>query len=144
MVPADAQPLLIEGYASRFDEVDDGGDRLQRGAFLRSLMSKPVKDIKMLWQHDPAKPIGRWLEVAEDATGLFVKGVLLPSLLQGQEACVLVRSGILDGLSIGFKTRRSKRSQRSGVREVQAVDLWEISLVTFPLLTSARLNTVPE
>lgn len=115
---------------------------MRRGAFQNSLHGRNLSDVKMLWQHDPTVPIGKWLHIQEDSIGLFVKGLLFPGILQGQQAIAMVRAGILDGLSIGFKTRKARRDNRTGRRDVLAVDLWEISLVTFPLLPSARLSVV--
>ncbi len=135
-------PIVIEGYASRFELSDQGGDVMRKGAFQSSLQTQKLNDVKMLWQHDPANPIGKWLHIQEDNMGLFVKGLLFPGIAQGRQAIAMVQAGILDGLSIGFKTRRATRNSKTGRRDVLAVDLWEISLVTFPLLPSARLTVV--
>ncbi len=135
-------PIVIEGYASRFELSDQGGDVMRKGAFQSSLQTQKLTDVKMLWQHDPANPIGKWLHIQEDNMGLFVKGLLFPGIAQGRQAIAMVQAGILDGLSIGFKTRRATRNSKTGRRDVLAVDLWEISLVTFPLLPSARLTVV--
>lgn len=134
--------MQIRGYASRFHEVDDGGDCVHRGAFLRSLVQRPTQDIKMLWQHDPSRPIGRWISIREDSQGLFVQGEILDAVAQGREAAHLIAAGVLNGLSIGFKARKARRDPRTGCRDVLAVDLWEVSLVTFPLLRSARLDSL--
>ncbi len=63
----------------------------------------------MLWQHDPAQPIGVWDEVREDATGLWVKGRILTEVEQGREAAALLAAGAIDGLSIGYRTVRAER-----------------------------------
>ncbi|KZL20975.1 Caudovirus prohead protease [Pseudovibrio axinellae] len=135
-------PIAIEGYASRFELSDQGGDIMRKGAFDNTLRMQKLSDVKMLWQHDPSHPIGKWLHLQEDSIGLFAKGLLYPGIAQGRQAIALVQAGILDGLSIGFKTRRAHRDGKTGGRNVLAVDLWEISLVTFPLLPSARLSVV--
>lgn len=92
----------------------------------------------MLWQHDPAEPVGCWLSLAEDARGLRVEGRLNLAVQRGRELDALLREGGLDGLSIGFRTVRST-PERGGLRRLHSVDLWEISLVTFPLLPGARI-----
>lgn len=135
-------PITIAGYASRFEQRDQGGDVMRPGAFLSSLQGRDPASIKMLWQHDPALPIGKWLHIHEDPVGLFVKGLVFPAIEQGQQAIAMMQAGILDGLSIGFKTQKARRDARTGRRDVLSVDLWEISLVTFPLLPSARLSVV--
>ena len=132
----------ISGYASVFDTVDLGLDCMRPGAFARSLKQRPIKNIRMLFQHDPDKPVGVWDEVREDERGLFVKGRLNKETKLGAEVLSLVRQGALDGLSIGFKTIKATRKNVSGVRDLLEVDLWEISIVTFPMLPQACIEEV--
>jgi HK97 family phage prohead protease len=134
---------LIEGYASRFGQIDQGGDMVVRGAYSASLMTKASNGIKikMLWQHDPSQPIGVWDALSEDETGLYVKGRLLPSVAKAKEVQELVESGAVDGLSIGYKTIRSERGQK-GERILKELDLWEVSVVTFPMQQSARIDAI--
>lgn len=129
---------VIEGYASRFGEVDKGGDVVLKGAYAGSLMkAKP----KMLWQHDPSQPIGVWDEAAEDDTGLYVRGRILDTVDKGREAKTLIEEGVIDGLSIGYKTLRAGRDEK-GNRLLQEVDLWEVSMVTFPMQDTARIDSI--
>ncbi|WP_425039198.1 HK97 family phage prohead protease [Primorskyibacter sp. S187A] len=131
--------LEIEGYASLFGAQDQGGDIVQKGAYARSLdaLHSAGRAVKMLWQHDPAQPIGVWDVVREDERGLFVKGRILDAVERGREAAALLEAGAIDGLSIGYRTRRAKKSD-TGARLLQELELWEVSLVTFPMLPSAR------
>jgi HK97 family phage prohead protease len=110
------------------------------GAYGASLarMRREGRRVKMLWQHDPAQPIGVWDEAREDATGLWVKGRLLTDLVQGREAAALLAAGAIDGLSIGYRTLRAEKDGK-GQRRLTELDLWEVSLVTFPMLTQARV-----
>ncbi|MQQ06947.1 HK97 family phage prohead protease [Epibacterium sp. SM1979] len=130
----------IQGYASRFGEVDQGGDQVMPGAYTEALerLNAQGRRVKMLWQHDPSQPIGVWDELHEDQTGLFVSGRLLTETRQGAEAAALIAAGAIDGLSIGYRTTKSARSE-TGTRQLLALDLWEVSLVTFPMLPSARV-----
>ena len=96
--------------------------------------------IKLLWQHDPTRPIGVWDEVREDDRGLFVRGRLLLDVQAAREAHVLLQAGAIDGLSIGFRTVRSEKLP-SGRRLLHEIELWEVSLVTFPMLPEARATT---
>jgi len=127
------------GYASLFGRVDLSGDRVRRGAFAASLARRGAGGIRLLWQHDPARPIGIWDEIAEDGVGLRVRGRFATDSFAGREAATLVAEGALDGLSIGFRTVRGRRDPRSAVRDLTEIDLWEISLVTFPQLDGARV-----
>ncbi|MEP3441576.1 MAG: HK97 family phage prohead protease [Sulfitobacter sp.] len=131
----------IKGYASFFDAVDQGNDVVQRGAYGASLMALKAAGhgVKMLWQHDPAQPIGVWDEVREDNKGLFVKGRILQSVAKGREAIALIEAGAIDGLSIGYRTVKAAKNTK-GQRLLQELELWEVSLVTFPMLPSARVG----
>ncbi|MCF6216053.1 MAG: HK97 family phage prohead protease [Emcibacter sp.] len=129
----------FEGYASVFNVVDRGNDLISPGAFKRSLLDRGTQGIKFLWQHDPREPVGILDEIYEDARGLYVRGRLILDVGRAKEAYQLLNAGALDGLSIGFHTLKSK--QRSdGVRLLTEVDLWEISLVTFPMNELARIS----
>jgi len=96
----------------------------------------------MLFQHDPAEPVGVWLELREDFRGLFARGRLIPEVARGRELLALLRAGAIDGLSIGFRTVKGRVDPRSRIRKLDQVDLWEISIVTFPLLNGARVRAV--
>ncbi|WP_425090966.1 HK97 family phage prohead protease [Tropicimonas sp. S265A] len=135
------EDLAIEGYASLFGVEDQGGDIVERGAYAASLAALRAKGrtVKMLWQHDPVQPIGVWDEIREDETGLWVKGRLLSEIEKGREAARLIEAGALDGLSIGYRTKKATRDGQ-GRRRLAEVELWEVSLVTFPMLPEARLG----
>jgi HK97 family phage prohead protease len=130
----------IAGYASLFGAADQGGDVVQQGAYGASLarLAAAGRGVKMLWQHDPSRPIGVWDEVREDARGLFVKGRLLLEVQAAREAHVLLQAGAIDGLSIGYRTLRAEKA--GGQRLLHEIELWEVSLVTFPMLPEARVQ----
>jgi HK97 family phage prohead protease len=132
---------VIEGYASYFGKLDKGGDTVKAGAYGKSLkaLSAAGRSVKMLWQHDPAQPIGIWDEVREDAKGLYVKGRLLRDVEKGREAVALIEAGAIDGLSIGYRTIRAEKDG-NGQRLLSELELWEVSLVTFPMLPDARVG----
>lgn len=127
---------VISGYASLFGKADQGGDTVVAGAYAASLAKG--RQIKMLWQHDPAQPIGVWDEVREDVKGLWVKGRLLTDVAKGREAASLVSAGAIDGLSIGYRTVKAHKNDKGG-RLLSELELWEVSLVTFPMLPDARV-----
>ena len=132
---------VVEGYASLFGKRDQGGDTVQAGAYGASLkvLAAQGRRVKMLWQHDPGQPIGVWEEVREDAKGLYVKGRILTEVERGREAAALLMAGAIDGLSIGYRTLRAERDAK-GQRLLAEVDLWEVSLVTFPMLAEAWVS----
>lgn len=131
----------IEGYASLFGVTDQGGDVVLAGAYRKSLdrLRAEGRQVKMLWQHDPAQPIGVWEEIREDAKGLWVKGRILADVEKGREAAALIAAGAIDGLSIGYRTITAEKDAK-GQRLLREVELWEVSLVTFPMLPQARIG----
>ncbi|MGI9395454.1 MAG: HK97 family phage prohead protease [Boseongicola sp.] len=132
---------IIEGYASLFGKVDRSGDVVDSGAYAASLdaLERTGRRVKMLWQHDPSEPIGVWDTVREDKKGLFVKGRLLRDVSRAKEAAALIDAGAIDGLSIGYRTVRARKDE-SGQRRLEELELWEVSLVTFPMLPEARVD----
>ncbi len=131
---------VVAGYASLFGVQDQGGDTVQRGAYGASLkrLAQAKRQVKMLWQHDPTQPIGVWDEVREDAVGLYVKVRILAQVEKGREAAALLAAGAIDGLSIGYRTVKAERDGK-GQRLLSELELWEVSLVTFPMLPEARV-----
>jgi HK97 family phage prohead protease len=134
----------VEGYASLFGAIDQANDMVMPGAFAQTLRQREIRRIPMLFQHDPAEPIGIWLELKEDWLGLFARGRLIPEVARARELLALLRSGGADGLSIGFRTVKGRIDPRTRVRRLHQIDLWEISLVTFPLLAGARVRAVKD
>ena len=132
----------IKGYASRFGEPDQSGDTVMPGAFTASLqrLQSSGRTVKLLWQHDPATPIGIWNKVLENDKGLWVTGEVLTDLEKGREAAILMKAGAIDGLSIGYRVIKAEPNRETGGRNLHEIDLWEVSLVTFPMLPTARAN----
>jgi len=130
----------FEGYASVFGVVDQGMDVVERGAFRKTLGSG--KKVKMLWQHNRDQPIGVWDEIAEDERGLRVKGRLSKDVAKGREAMALLRMGALDGMSIGYRTVEAVPEANGRVRKLMEIDLFEVSLVTFPMNEAAVITDV--
>ncbi|MEM8772643.1 MAG: HK97 family phage prohead protease [Pseudomonadota bacterium] len=140
---------VIEGYAARFGAADLNGDIIAPGAFRKTLRKRNAP-VRMLYQHDAAAPIGRWTELFETPDGLFARGVLLLDSPRARELHSLLVGGAIDGLSIGFETvrarkcagRRGRNSVQSSGRNIVELNLWEISIVTFPMAPNARVLRV--
>jgi HK97 family phage prohead protease len=135
---------VFEGYASVFGQADLGKDVVMPGAFRESLRKRSATEVRLLWQHDPAQPIGRWLSIAEDGRGLRVRGKLNLAVERARDIHALMRDGAVDGLSIGFRVERARAERPTGLRRLEKLDLWEISVVTFPMLPDARVETVKQ
>ncbi|KQT88232.1 HK97 family phage prohead protease [Aurantimonas sp. Leaf443] len=138
-IPGNADAARVQGYAALFERTDLSGDVIEAGAFRASLLARGAGGVRMLWQHDPARPIGIWTRIREDVRGLAVEGRLAMETQGGREAAALVAAGALDGLSIGFRPKVSRRGAGRAGRRLLSVDLWEISLVTFPMQEGARM-----
>ena len=130
----------VEGLGSVFGNTDQGGDIVVPGAFAKSLKSRTPA---MLWQHKADQPIGVWDELRETPEGLFVKGRILNTAL-GNDAYELARHGALKGMSIGYATKDSETDRKSGVRRLKELDLFEVSLVTFPMNELAGITRVKQ
>ena len=140
--PAADETGRFEGYASLFGVADLGKDVVMQGAFADSLARRGAAGIRMLWQHDAAQPIGRWLALAEDRRGLKVRGRLNLAVERARDIHALMRDGAVDGLSIGFRVERARAERPTGLRRLEKLDLWEISVVTFPMHPGARVSGV--
>ena len=151
----DAGTMTFEGYGSVFNTVDSYGDTIAKGAFKATLREwKSTKKLpKMLLQHggggmfggnaEDLVPIGKWEEMREDDHGLFMRGRLFDVSTDRVKATyAAMKEGELDGLSIGFRTRKSKMDEETGVRTLTDVQLFEVSLVTFPANDPARISEV--
>lgn len=126
------------GYAAIFDVPDEGGDVVRKGAFARSLAK--AEAIPLLLQHRSGEVVGAIETIGEDKRGLRVIGRLAETR-GGRAVAKLLASG-LDGLSFGYRVRRSGRS--GGLRTLDEVDLVEVSLVRQPMHPAARVHAVED
>lgn len=139
--PTDAGEF--SGYAVIWDERNAHNERVQRGAFKRTLAEHRAAGTRplMLWSHDPRDIIGVWDEVREDDKGLFVKGRIVLSTTRGREVFDLLKAGAVNGLSIGFRSRNEKRGT-DGLRVLTDMYVGEISIVGLPSAGRARISQV--
>lgn len=132
----------FEGYGSIFGNVDSYGEKVMPGAFVESL-AKHRRDgsaVLMLWNHNPNEPVGVWEDLAEDAKGLWGKGRLILDIQKAREVHAMMKAKAIGGLSIGY--RETDTDQDGAVRLLKKLDLREISPVTFPANSRARINSV--
>jgi HK97 family phage prohead protease len=131
---------LIEGLAAGYGNVDDGGDIVASGAFKSSIGTG--RHPAMLLYHDPSRPVGRWDEFTETPDGLLARGRLTLDAPEGKSTYALVRDKALTGLSVGYKARKADFDQAKGIRTIVEADLFEVSLVTFPMNSRTRISAV--
>jgi uncharacterized protein len=137
-VKEDGDTRTVEGWASTFGNKDSYDDIVVRGAFVDSINERLPK---MLWQHDSAQPCGVWTAAQETDKGLYVKGELLDTTL-GNDIYKMLKAGAITDMSIGYSVKEATYDQPTGVRTLKKIDLWEVSLVTFPANDQANITIV--
>lgn len=136
----------FSGYGSTFGDIDHYNDIVVKGAFKDTLQQWESKGRlpALLWQHNHDEPIGVYTEMREGTKGLEVEGQLALKTIEGARAYELLQMKALGGLSIGFRTKEEEYDHDTGIRKLKAVDLWEVSLVTFPANEAAQINAVKD
>lgn len=134
----------IKGLAAVYNNVDFGGDVILPGAFKEAIERQPR--IKMLWQHDPAEVIGVWDGLEDSAKGLKVSGRFIPGIKRAEEAQILLKEKAIDGLSIGYRSKEFdyQKTEKGMVRRLKSVELFEVSVVTFPMNPKALVTDVKQ
>jgi len=132
------------GYGSVYGVLDAGDDVIAPGAFSESVQKAQQSGLMpaLLWQHKASEPIGAYTLMCEDDHGLYVEGRLALRTQRGLEAYELMRMHAVSGLSVGFQTKDDAFDAKTGVRTIRKGDLWEVSLVTFPMNNYARVHAV--
>lgn len=144
---SDGKNYQYEGYASTFGNIDYDEDIIERGAFLDTidLVSKKERVIPALWQHFRSEPIGKYNELKEDESGLFVKASMPKSdtFVSGR-VWPQLEHGSISSMSIGFYTKDWEYREVNGrqIRIIKKADLREISLVTFPANPEATITGI--
>jgi HK97 family phage prohead protease len=150
----DAKTGEFAGYGAVFGNVDSYGDVIAPGAFKATLRDwgKEKKLPPMLLQHGgwmmtdtDALPVGKWTRMEEDDTGLRVEGRLINLDTDlGKRVYGAMKEGVLDGMSIGYRAKKFTLGTKPEEprRKLDAVDLFEVSLVTFPANGKARVSAI--
>jgi len=144
----------FSGYGAVFGNIDSYGDVIVPGAFKGTLSDwRKAKSLPpMLVQHGgwmmtdmDALPIGKWTAMSEDETGLKVEGKLINlDTERGKTIYGALKEGVLTGMSIGYRAKKFTLGTKPDEprRKLEAVDLMEVSLVTFPANDKARVSAV--
>lgn len=141
-VKVDDDTRMIEGWASIFNNVDAGNDIVMPGAFAKTLAKRKAADkVVLLWQHDTKEPIGVWHDLQEIDKGLYGKAEVFDTA-RGADAYKLLKGGAVKGLSIGYTIQLSQIDQKKGTRKLTELELYEVSLVTFPMNDKAQVTRV--
>jgi HK97 family phage major capsid protein/HK97 family phage prohead protease len=130
--------LIICGYASVFNIIDAASHIILPLSFQKSLKTR---EVKLLWQHKSDIPLGVINKIYEDNHGLYIEAEINSSTQYGSDAKSLVEQGAINGFSIGFYTKKSNYN-KDGTMTISEIDLWEISLVTFPCNSKAVITEI--
>jgi HK97 family phage prohead protease len=147
---------VFSGYGAVFGNIDAGGDLIEKGAFKQTLREWEDKGKfpPMLLQHgggmfgggaDDMLPVGKWTSMEENAKGLKVEGELFAlGTERGQYIYEGLKAGALDGLSIGYRTKKFTNGTKPNEprRKIEALELVELSIVSFPMNDKARVGAV--
>lgn len=135
----------FEGYASVFDVIDFYKEVVMPGAFAETISAWKAKDRypPALWQHLSYEPVGPITHMEEDDKGLFVRGhLLVDDVPRAREARALIHAKAISGMSFGFDVIDEEYDSRAGVMKLKKIDLWEVSVVTFPANEAAQIAGV--
>jgi HK97 family phage prohead protease len=132
---------VFSGYGSVFGNLDSYKDVVAKGAFAASLGRKMPA---LLWQHRSGEVAGVYTSAKEDDHGLLMEGKLALKTQRGAEAYELMKMKAISGLSIGYCSEDEDFDHKTGIRTLKKIDLWEVSLVTFPANDAARVNSVKQ
>lgn len=128
--------MRLAGYAALFGIADAAGDTILPGAFARTLLERK-NALPLFWQHRPHQRLG-WVELAEeDGRGLRV--IARIDRTRSRAAAALL-SGEANGLSFGYRARGFRRTRQG--RELEDIELLEVSIVTHPLQHGARVHLI--
>ncbi|MCZ4344494.1 HK97 family phage prohead protease [Devosia neptuniae] len=134
----------FSGYASTYGGLPDSyGDVIAAGAYSETLKAHKAAGTMpvMLWAHDQARPIGRWLEMKEDAKGLFVRGQCNLNTTAGRDAHEHIKAGDVTGMSIGYRIKEYSVDNDTGIWTLESVELREVSVVALPANQSALITS---
>lgn len=129
----------FEGYASTFNKVDHGNDLIEPGAFKKTL--KENDQFPVHWYHSILQPVGG-IHGEEDEKGLFMKGFLVLEVQKALELYALMKKKVVNMLSIGYDVIKQSWDGETGIRTLQEIKLWEVSIVTWGMDQEAFITDV--
>ena len=140
----------FRGYASLFNRKPDAyGDIVSKGAFLDTIAKggRNGTGVAMLWQHDTHSIPGVWSSLREDSKGLVSEGRLAINTTLGKDTHEILKLAAEVGTfklgqSIGYDAIEYEDDEKKKTRDLKKIELWEISLVTFPAKLGANVLTV--
>jgi HK97 family phage prohead protease len=137
IIEATSETGIVSGYANVFGVKDLGNDIVHKGAFSGGIEGKKFP---LLWSHNPDEPPIGGATVKEDNKGLYLEGALTLSIPRARDVFEALKAKTIDGLSVGFKTL--EKELKDGVRHILKAELWEVSIVNFPMNQDSFVDAV--
>lgn len=128
----DAKSMTVTGYWSKFGNVDYDDDIIASGAASKTIAERgPMgsNEIFFLNQHNWSQPHGKPSVLEAQEKGIYFESKVAPTSY-GKDAIVLYQEGIVVQHSIGFSTVKADYDQKTGVRTIKEIKLYEGSNVT--------------
>ncbi len=126
----------LYGYAALFDSPSEPMpfiEYVKRGAFSKTL--NDGADVRLLIDHEGV-PLARTksgtMRLKEDERGLAVEADLDPMNPDAARVISAMKRGDLSQMSFAFRTIKDQFSDDRMVRELREVQLYDVSVVTFP------------
>jgi hypothetical protein len=139
----------FSGYGAVFGNIDLGGDKIIGPKPFKQAELTKDKKVRILYQHDTDKPIGK-SPFEQEEKGLYLpEAQLVMDMPYAMATHAGMKSGLLDGLSIGYdvlpngsKWIDQPDDGTQPHRELSKLKLWEVSVVTFGMNPKARIDRV--
>ncbi|MEM6230154.1 HK97 family phage prohead protease [Shewanella scandinavica] len=135
---------FIVCYANTFNHVDQANEETMKGAFRQTIANHKAKGTmpKMLFNHNRNEPIGKWISMEEDEHGLKMTGQLILEVQRAREIYALMKTGALNGFSIGGKVKQRQYDRINRVTKLIELELGEVSIVPFPCNDQSTLTSI--
>jgi HK97 family phage prohead protease len=127
----------VIGYAAAFGNVDSANDIIKPGAFKKTL--KENKSIKVFYNH--MTPIGKPDVMREDGKGLYTESTISRTA-KGDEILELIKDGVINTMSIGYQTIDFGQDNKTGIRTLKELKLYEFGPVDFAANEAAIITGV--
>ena len=131
----------FECYGNVKGNIDHAKDRTLDGAYVKSIERHKSNGTmpKMFWMHNPYDlPVGKWIDMREDAKGLWMKGKLSKTAM-GKDIEILAKDGALDSFSIGYSVIEEKWNHEKNCNDLIELDIVETSWVNMACNEESRL-----
>lgn len=112
------------------------------GGFMNKKFLYSPLSIKSIEENGVFSGYASIIDIYENDVGLYITAHLLLGIQKAEEVYLMLKTGTINGLSIGYIPIEYDVDHKSGARVLKQVELWEVSLVTFPANLAAQVINV--